>query len=109
MSIFQDIGALCLLAGIIVFALFLEKQRTVAKNKNSSKITEVLTEKVKEYIRRRRQKWQWGTKFWFIMVISSSFLSLLNPANTIVVMVYFLLGVSTAMWLSRVVKDERVK
>lgn len=106
MSLWKDIGLVCLLLGIFVFVILLQKLEVAVKENN---VGAKVGEKTGNWFKRRRQKWSSITKLWFVIAISCGLLSLMNPVSTIVVMTYFLLGASTAMWLSHIVKDEKVK
>jgi len=69
---------------------------------------EKIAEWFSEWIRRRNENWGKRTRLWFIIMISFMFLSLLNPASIMVIIVYYIFGVTTTLWLVHVTNDEKL-
>jgi len=61
-----------------------------------------------EWIRCRNEKWSRRTKLWFVIVLAIAFLAYLNPASTIVVLIYYMFGAVTTLWLVHVTGDEKL-
>ena len=61
-----------------------------------------------EWLRRRNEKWSKRTKLWFVIMMSFIFFSLFNPVSTVVIIVYYMFGVSTTLWLVHITSDEKL-
>ena len=60
-----------------------------------------------EWLRRRNEKWCKRTKIWFGVTAIFAILGYFNPATTMVIIVYFLFGAATTLWLVHLTSDEK--
>ena len=82
---------------------------TKEKNKKVKKSgEEKIMEWFGEWSKRRIEKWGKMTKMWFLIVVTMMFLGLLNPAPLMTVIVYYMFGAVTTLWLIRVAEDEKL-